>query len=313
MSHASNTRDASASSDRSNEPPVDAIILAAGRGKRMQISRDPTANPDHASTGQADRPEQADVADARAREAEPMPKVLYSVADRSMIHWVLRACREAGVARCIVVVGFQGRKVRDALQGPDAPFPLERLHFVEQTEQLGTGHATRMAEPLFSADRPRDVFVLCGDGPLIRPATLRGLLAQHRADGAKATLATAMLERPMGYGRVLRDASGRFARIIEQRDATAQQLEIREVNPSYYCFRSDALFSTLGELTNDNAQGEYYVTDVPGLLNERGEAVSVIDAVPPEDVLSINTPEQLAEVDRLMRRRVSPSDEPLAP
>jgi bifunctional N-acetylglucosamine-1-phosphate-uridyltransferase/glucosamine-1-phosphate-acetyltransferase GlmU-like protein len=125
----------------------------------------------------------------------------------------------------------------------------------------------------------------------------------HRARKAGATLATAVLDNPSGYGRVVREADGSFKTIVEQKDASPEQLKIREVNPSYYCFRSDLLFAALAQVKNTNKQGEYYLTDVPELLKRQGHATAVVEAVPPEDVLSINTPEQLAEVDRILRRR----------
>ncbi len=248
--------------------PPDAIILAAGKGTRM--SGDP---------------------------GNVLPKVVHPVAGEPMVRWVVRACQDAGVERCIVVVGYKHQLVRDALAD------FSHVAYVEQHEQLGTGHAARMAAPMFG-EEARDVFVLAGDGPLIRPATLTTLLDTHRRRGAAATLATAILDDPAGYGRILRDSSGGFRGIVEQKDATPDQLAIREVNPSYYCFRSDLLFAALEQVRNDNVQGEYYLTDVPGLLQRQGHVVAVEAAVPPEDVLSINTPLQLSEVDRILRRRL---------
>ncbi len=251
----------------------DAIILAAGKGKRMAGA---TGGPD----------------------GQPLPKVLYPVADHPMVWWVVKACQAAGVARCIIVIGYEGQQVVKALEGEPG------CHFVEQTEQLGTGHATQMALPLFESQQPRDVFVLAGDGPLIRPQTLNQLLAVHREHEAAATLATAVLDDPTGYGRVLREPDGSLAAIVEHKDATPEQLACREVNPSYYLFRSDELFKTLAQVKPLNSQGEYYLTDVPGLLKKEGKTVKVVDAVPQEDVHSVNNPEQLALVDRLMRERL---------
>lgn len=257
-----------------SEPSVDreltpdAIILAAGKGKRMN-------------------------------GLEDGPKVLYDVAGEPMIRWVIRACRCAGVRRCVVVIGYQGEKVREALA--DDPGCL----FVEQTEQLGTGHAAQMAAPLFTDQPPRDVFVLAGDGPLIQAKTLARLLEVHRRTRAAATLATAMLKDPTGYGRVVRSDDGVFTAIVEQKDANEQQLAIQEINPSYYCFQSEVLFETLKLVENNNSQKEYYVTDVPGLLKQQERTVSVIEAVPTTDVLSINTPQQLADVDAILRARLS--------
>lgn len=241
-----------------------AIILAAGKGTRMQSD---------------------------------LPKVCHEVGGRAMVCAVVDACLHAGCGRVVAVVGYEQDRVRSAL----APYG-NRVEFVVQEEQLGTGHAVMMAAPLFEG-ADGDVFVLAGDGPLIRAATLATLLERHRAAGAAATLATSVIADPAGYGRIVRDGAGRFQAIVEQRVATPEQLAIREVNPSYYCFAAERLFWALERVERNEVGGEYYVTDVPAILLGAGERVEVIDAVPPEDVLSINTPEQLGEVDRLFRAR----------
>jgi len=241
-----------------------AIILAAGKGTRMNSD---------------------------------LPKVVHEVAGRPMVCWVVDACLAVGCARVVVVVGYQAGKVRDALGA------YKQVEYVTQLEQLGTGHAVMMAEPALTGEAARDVFVLAGDGPLIRSATLEALLALHRDEGAAATLATSVVDDPTGYGRVLRDAAGGFDRIVEQKDASPDELAVCEINPSYYCFGCEALFTGLSQVSNDNKQGEYYITDVPGLLKAAGRVVRVVDAVPAGDVLSINTPEQLAEVDAILRAR----------
>ncbi|MBI1375453.1 MAG: NTP transferase domain-containing protein [Phycisphaera sp.] len=260
------------SNESTNTRPLEAIILAAGKGTRM---------------------------------GSDLAKVLHPVADRPMVDWVLDACEAVGCRRNVVVVGHQADAVRDALSD------RATCVFVEQTEQLGTGHAVMVTEPAYpdAASRATDVLVLCGDGPLIRTETLQTMLDTHRAAHAAATLATAVLDDPTGYGRIVRDDAGRFERIVEHKDATDAERAIHEVNPSYYCFDAAALFDTLSRVTNDNAKGEYYITDVLGLLIEAGERVEVIDAVPAEDVLSINTPEQLAEVDAILRQRVNANTE----
>ena len=237
--------------------------------------------------------------------AGDLPKVVHEVAGRPMVSWVVDACRAAGVERCVAVVGYRSGLVKAAL-AEFGPY----VQFVEQAEQLGTGHAARMAQPLFEGLGDRDVFVLAGDGPLIRAATLDAVLTRHRAVSAAATLATAVIPDPAGYGRVVRDAHGQFVTIVEQKDATPDQLAIREVNPSYYCFNAAALFAALGQVRNDNRQREYYLTDVPALLKAAGRAVAVEPAVPPEDVLSINTPQQLAEVDAILRARLAAEGAP---
>ena len=245
--------------------PPQAIILAAGMGKRM---------------------------------GGDLPKVLYPVADKPMLHWVVTACKQAGVSRCVIVIGYKGQLVREAMAEHG------NIEFVEQREQLGTGHATLMAEPLFANEADVDTFVLMGDGPLIRAKTLIRLLELHRRTQAAATLATAVLDDPTGYGRVIRTAEGSFDQIVEQKDATPKQLAIKEVNPSYYCFRSGQLFHALHEVGNTNNQQEYYLTDVPGILKRYGKTVSVVEAVPAEDVLGINTQDQLAGVDAILRGRL---------
>lgn len=245
---------------------VSAIVLAAGKGTRMNSD---------------------------------LPKVCHPIGGRPMVCAVVDACLEAGCDRVIAVVGYKHELVREAL----AEYG-DRVEFAMQEEQLGTGHAVRCAADAYAdADAGHDVFVLCGDGPLIRPGTLATLLARHRDRSASATLATSVIPDPSGYGRIVRDADGRFVAIVEQKNATPAQLGIREVNPSYYVFKARALFTALERVERNESTGEYYVTDVPRLMMEEGLTVEVIDAVPPEDILSINTPEQLAEVDRVFRSR----------
>ncbi len=244
---------------------LDAIILAAGKGTRMNSD---------------------------------LPKVLHPVADRAMVHWVIDACEAVGCRRITVVVGHRSDLAREELADRAS------VTFVEQTEQLGTGHAVMMAADLYQGVENTDTLVLCGDGPLIRNETLTQLLERHRTTAAAATLATAVIDDPTGYGRVVRSPEGRLDRIVEQKDATEDELVIREVNPSYYCFDAAELFAALPELSNTNASGEYYITDLFGLFRSQGKPVEVIDAVPPQDVLSINNPPQLAEVDAILRARL---------
>ena len=249
---------------------LSAIILAAGKGTRMKSD---------------------------------LPKVVHSVGGRAMVCAVVDACLESGCERVIVVVGYKQEAVRAALSSYG-----HRVEYAVQDEQLGTGHAVRCAEGLLKAEADavgRDVLVLCGDGPLIRSETIATMLRVHREHQASATLATAVIEDPSGYGRIARDAQGRFVAIVEQKNCTPEQLSIREVNPSYYCFDCRELFGALAGVTRNAASGEYYLTDVPGLLLKQGRRVEVIEAVPPEDVLSINTLEQLAEVDGIYRARRS--------
>ncbi len=255
--------------------PLSAIILAAGKGTRMNSD---------------------------------LPKVAHEVAGKPMVRWVVEACAQAGCTRIVVVVGYGRETVLKLLSG--VRFDGVTIEYVDQTEQLGTGHAVMMAEPRFEQSPAHDVFVLAGDGPLIRAATLRTLLERHRTTAAAATLATAVIPDPAGYGRIDRDSAGRFLGIVEEKNASPEQKRIREVNPSYYCFESKALFAALKGVERNPVSGEYYITDVPALLMASGRRVEVIEAVPPEDVLSINTPQQLAEVDHILRARATTDRSP---
>jgi UDP-N-acetylglucosamine diphosphorylase/glucosamine-1-phosphate N-acetyltransferase len=242
-----------------------AIILAAGKGTRMKGD---------------------------------LPKVVHPIGGRPMVCAVVDACLQAGCSRIIAVVGYKQELVRHALAG----YP--QVEYAIQDQQLGTGHAVLCAKPLVTTNT-NDLFILCGDGPLIRAATLRTLLDRHRRTAAAATLATAIIDDPTGYGRITRDAAGRFKAIIEHKNATPEQRTIREVNPSYYCFKSGELFAALDKVQKNPASGEYYLTDTLAVLLSERKRVEVEAAVPPEDVLSINTPEDLAVVDKIFRSRTA--------
>lgn len=245
--------------------PLAAIILAAGKGTRMKSD---------------------------------LPKVAHPVADHPMVWWVVRAVRETGANPIVIVVGYGADVVREIFKGDDAD-----LRFVTQHEQLGTGHATDCARDVL-ANFIGDVLVLAGDGPLIRAATIRTMCDRQREADAVATLATSVIDDPTGYGRIVRDADGGFVEIVEQKNATEEQKAIHEVYPSYACFDNGALFECLRTLKPNEVTGEYYVTDVPMMMRAAGLRIEVVDAVPSEDVLSINTLEQLADVDAILRERL---------
>jgi bifunctional UDP-N-acetylglucosamine pyrophosphorylase/glucosamine-1-phosphate N-acetyltransferase len=154
------------------------------------------------------------------------------------------------------------------------------------------------------ADHKSDVFILTADGPLIRGEVLRTLLNVHREEHAAASMATAVLDDPTGYGRIVRDEAGEFVAIVEQPDATQQQREIREVFPSYYCIRSEELIFALSKLTDQNSKREYYLTDIYGILRQAGKKVLAVQAVTQEDSLAVNDRIQQAEVDAIMQERI---------
>lgn len=227
-----------------------------------------------------------------------LPKVVHEVAGAPMIRWVVHAARQAGCSPLVLVVGHGEELVRAALRGGGSRD--EDLRYVRQEEQLGTGHAVQCAAPALE-NFQGEILVLAGDGPLIRPASLRSLIDHHRQTGAEATLATAVLDDPAGYGRILRDEAGGFLGIVEDKHATDRQREIREINPSVYCFAADALFRTLPRLERRPGSGEYYLTDAPGLLVEEGRRVEAVNTLSAEEAVSVNTPGQLAEADRILR------------
>ena len=242
-----------------------AIILAAGKSTRMKSRK---------------------------------PKVLHEVCGRPMLDHVLRACYAAGCEHIIGVVGHGKEEVM-------APFATDRrINWVEQKEQLGTGHAAQSCIAELKKIGDGNVFILAGDGPLIRGEVLTTLLQAHLDDAADASMATAVLDDPTGYGRVIRDANGEFIEIIEQPDATPEQREIREVFPSYYCVKIDALLFALSKLKNDNKKGEYYLTDIYGILRAAGKKVTAVQAVTAEDVIGVNTRQALADVDAIMQERI---------
>lgn len=242
-----------------------AIILAAGKGKRM---------------------------------ASDLPKVLVPVCGRPMIRYVIDAVREAGIGRIVVVVGYRADLVRRELAGEGG------IEFVEQTEQLGTGHAVMMCRRQL-AEHKGPVFILAGDSPMLQVSSLRALLAEFEARRPACLLGTATKADPAGLGRVVRDEGGEFQAIIEEKDASPEQRAIKEVNLSTYVFRPEALLTALERLTANNVQGEYYLTDCPGVLKAAGERVEALCVLQPCEALSINTPEELAAVEAEMRRAIS--------
>jgi UDP-N-acetylglucosamine diphosphorylase/glucosamine-1-phosphate N-acetyltransferase len=227
-----------------------------------------------------------------------LPKALHPVCGRPMLSYVLRACYDAGCTRILMVVGHGKDEIIGEF-GSD-----RRLSWIEQTEQLGTGHAAMVCRDELHKQPTGDVFILAGDGPLIRGEVLNTLHNVHKEEQAAASMATAILDDPTGYGRVVRDADGNFLEIVEQLDCTPEQREIREVFPSYYCARNEDLLLALSKLTNQNKKGEYYLTDIFGILRKAGKKVVAVQAVSADDVIGVNTRQQLAEVDEIMQDRI---------
>jgi bifunctional UDP-N-acetylglucosamine pyrophosphorylase/glucosamine-1-phosphate N-acetyltransferase len=234
------------------------------------------------------------------RMKSDLPKVLHEVAGKPMVQWVIDAAKSAGASRVILVIGHGAELVKDT---------ISKVEFVLQEPQLGTGHAVLMCKDAL-ADFEGNIIVLGGDGPLLRPSTIHDMLNVQETTQASATLATSTIPDPTGYGRVIRDKENRFLEIIEQKNATPQQLNIHEVYPSYAVFKSNDLWTCLDALQPNDITNEYYFTDVPQMLLEKGCTVEVINTVAPEDILSINTPEQLSEVETVLLERLQNKMEP---
>lgn len=224
-----------------------------------------------------------------------LPKVLCRVLDRPMIHFVLDALSEAGIDRQIVVVGHQADSVRHELSGR-----TESIEFVLQEQQLGTGHAVQMCRPVLE-HQSGPTIVVAGDSPLIQSSSLRKLLEHFEKSQPALLLGTLEKDDPTGLGRIVRDASGAFTGIVEHKDATAEQLAIREVNMSTYLFRTPDLLWALDQLSNDNSQSEYYLTDCASLLHQAGRPVEALPVLQQCEALSINNVEELRIVDEQMR------------
>ncbi len=249
--------------------PLDVLVLAAGLGTRMR----------------------SDVA-----------KVMHLLDGRPLINHVCRTATALTPRKIYTVIGHQGEKVKQAV--------LEELdenhaEFVWQKEQLGTGDAVNSARS-FLENEDSTLLVLSGDVPMIKEETLAALVQQHRnhrGKGAACTILTVGLKDPTGYGRVIRDEGGMFERIVEQKDASDQELKISEINSGIYCFDTQKLFQALAKVKNDNAQGEYYLTDVPKLLKDSGEPISLYKHTDINEVEGVNNRKQLSGMEKVLRER----------
>ena len=225
------------------------------------------------------------------RMKSDLAKVLHEMSGAPLLAHVLAALEQLGVGRTLVVIGHQAERVR-------AAFPDAGEEWVLQAEQRGTGHAVLMAAPALE-DFQGTLLVVCGDTPLLRAATLDGLLARHREAAAAVTVLTTRVPDPTGYGRLVRDPHGAALGIVEQRDTTPDQRSIDEINSGVYAFEYPPLAEVLSRLTAHNTQGEYYLTDTVRLLLEAGRKAEAWCAPDYRELLGINTLEQLAEAERL--------------
>ena len=239
-----------------------AIVLAAGKGTRMKTE---------------------------------LPKVLVPALGRPLVSYVLDALAVAGVTESIVVVGYQADLVRQTLASRPG------VRFALQAEQLGTGHAVRMCLPML-ASHEGPVLIVTGDSPMTQSSSLRALLDLYEQERPTCVLGTLLKDDPTGLGRIVRDEQGNFKAIVEEKDATPEQRAIREVNMSTYVFHGPSLVKALGELKNDNRQGEFYITDCPGILKAHGSDVRALPVLKPCEALSVNTVDDLQRVEAELQR-----------
>ncbi|GHT18100.1 UDP-N-acetylglucosamine pyrophosphorylase [Planctomycetales bacterium] len=248
-----------------------AVIMAAGKGTRMKSE---------------------------------LPKVLYPVGGRPMIEYVLDALEQAGIDKMIVVVGYRSDLVRETLAH------RKKLVFVEQTEQLGTGHAVMVCRSELE-HHTGATMVVAGDCPMIQIPTIRKLLDTYTVSNetknhlpVSCILGTALKENPAGLGRIVRDSNDEFIGIVEEKDATPEQKKITEVNMSYYVFHTPDLLEALTHLKTDNAQKEYYITDTPAVLKSLGRKVVAKPVLMPIECLGINTVEEAQIVEEAITKRL---------
>jgi UDP-N-acetylglucosamine diphosphorylase/glucosamine-1-phosphate N-acetyltransferase len=241
------------------------VILAAGKGTRMK-------NPD-------------------------MAKVMYEINGKPMIEYVVSLAAKLYAQRTLMVVGWQRQAVIDCVTKVNAS-----VEFIDQTDQHGTGHAVLQTADALKEFKG-DVLVLSGDVPLLTEKTIRSLVGYHRTSDASATILTVELPDPSGYGRIIRNSDGSVRKIVEHKDASKKELTVNEVNSGIYVFEREKLFDTLQHVTPDNAQGEYYLTDVFELFSKNDWRVSAVKAIDPVEVMGINDLAQLQEAAAAMLNR----------
>lgn len=242
---------------------IKAVVLAAGKGTRLQT------------------------------EGITLPKVMRQAAGQPLLGYVLDALSFLPKEDIVLVVGYRREDVETAY--PEYPAAV-------QEEQLGTGHAVQSAAAQL-AGFEGSVLVCCGDMPLMKQETYESLCKTHEEEDNVCTLLSGISQEELPYGRVIRGADGVFARIVEDKDCTAEEKAVRELNAGVYLFHAPELFEALSHLRCDNAQGEYYLTDVPAWLLERGGKVGVCPTCTPEEMLGVNTPAQLEQVEKTILQR----------
>jgi UDP-N-acetylglucosamine diphosphorylase/glucosamine-1-phosphate N-acetyltransferase len=243
---------------------IAAVILAAGKGKRM---------------GSVDGSE--------------IPKVMFRANGKPIVQYLIKSINNAGINNVILVVGYKKEVVKDYFK--------DEVEYAVQEEQLGTGHATMMAQP--NLDGKTEAVIVCyGDMPLYKPETIKNLIIEYQAQEPTIAMLSVKFNDPefWAYGRIIRDKEGFVEAIVEQKDCNPEQLKIKESNPGFYIFNSKWLWQNLKKLSTDNAQHEYYLTDMIKIARDQGKKIIAVPVSDESEVLGINTPEQLKKVEEIL-------------
>ena len=245
---------------------IKSIILAAGKGTRMKSET---------------------------------PKVLHTIFDKTLVGYVIEAVNKTGlVDENFVIVGHQAERVEDYIKKT-----YDNAKTVLQSPQLGTGHAVSMVLP-YLKDFEGEVIILCGDTPLVTEDTLKEFIESHHANNSDLTVMSAIFENPTNYGRIIRNSDGTLNSIVEEKDATAEQKAVKEVNAGIYCLNWSKIKPAFGELKSNNAQGEYYLTDIIKWANEQAMKVDAYILKNNDEIFGINSKTHLAEASKMLNQRV---------
>lgn len=225
------------------------------------------------------------------------PKVVHKVCGKEMVNHVIDVSKKSGVQDVVVILGHGSETVKESIPSD--------IQIAMQTEQLGTGHAVKMAKEYINDDDT--IVVLCGDTPLVKEDTLRRLFAYHVEKGYVATVLTTKVDNPTGYGRIIRDNHEDLLKIVEQKDASEEEKLVNEINSGIYCFDGKSLREALDLIDNNNAQGEYYLTDTIKIMRDRGEKVGAYNGSTIEELMGVNSRVELSKAEEIMRKRINTS------
>lgn len=227
------------------------------------------------------------------RMKSSLPKVVHKVCGKEMVNHVINVSKKSGVSEIVTILGHESEVVKGVLP--------EGTNIAMQTEQLGTGHAVMMAKEYISENDT--IVVLCGDTPLVNSDTLENLFKYHLDNGYHATVLTTKVDNPTGYGRVIRDENQDLLKIVEQKDANNEEKLVNEINSGIYCFNGKSLKEALSKINNNNAQGEYYLTDTIEIMRSNALKVGAFNGATIEELMGVNSRVELAKAEEIMRRK----------